>query len=171
MTVSNYSIIPHYQCGIIRQCELFPRETTATVWVRLWLTAHRNCTSLYKETGLISPSARWDSAQLRRSPCRLCGTRQPTVNIKTARNSVAQNRSKCPNPWRKTHEATGRKRMQREFFLPSLSSAFLSPYGSHLSGGGLSDINNRLWKNSRREGDASLLSSWGTASPEAWCPS
>lgn len=143
------------ECG----CGLQPTET-----VRLFT----------RRRGLISPSARWDSAQLRRSPCRLWGTRQPTVNIKTARNSVAkkkQKRSKCQNPWRKTHEATGRKRTQREFFLPSLSSAFLSPYGSHLSGGGLSDINNRLWKNSRREGDASLLSSWGTASPEAWCPS
>lgn len=65
-------------------------------------------------------------------------------------------------------------KIQQRVFLPFLLlclSVFLSPYGSHLSGGGLSDINNRLWKNRRREGGGRLLSSWGTGSLEGWCPS
>lgn len=50
-------------------------------------------------------------------------------------------------------------KIQQRVFLPFLLlclSVFLSPYGSHLSGGGLSDINNRLWKNRRREGGGTL---------------
>lgn len=133
--------------------------TTETVWVRSWFTAHRSCTSLYNETGLISPSAGWDSRQLRHTYCHPCGTRHEPIRQETLTRLVTSSKTdrNFKTPEEEAHKATEGKRTQREFFLPFFSSAFLSPYGSHLSGGGLSDINNRLWKNSRREGDACFL--------------
>lgn len=152
-----------YACREMRPCR------PQTVWS--WFTAHRSCTSLYNEPTVTDISI----SSMRQLADHSCGTRRnhPTGNIKS--NLLRQ---KTDRNFKSLEENFARPERtedeEKVFPPPSLSSlllsVFLSPYGSHLSGGGLSDINNRLWKNRRREGGR-LLSSWGTGSLEAWCPS
>lgn len=107
-------------------------------------------TSLYKKPALISPSSLWNCKQLRSASCDLKLSRKYEHSLCNAVKYTFQ------NPLKKSLSRLERKDAE-SFFLRSLLPYFLSPYGSHLCGGGLSDINNRLWKNTRREGDACFL--------------
>ena len=51
----SFSRAKGFTCVWLRNVSLW---TADTVRVRWWFTARRSCTSLYNETGLISPSAR-----------------------------------------------------------------------------------------------------------------
>lgn len=104
-------------------------------WAQIDISISLMCRQLRSTVMYMLPSMTWSHL---------------TGNINTTHVVSSKN-------WRKPHKAREKEGAERFFFLSSFSSAFLSPYGSHLSGGGLSDINNRLWKNRRREGDACFL--------------